>query len=369
MTLGAEIELQLVDAESKDLTPAAPDILDRLRGTTLNVKPELYQAMLEITSGVCRDVDELHADLAGSLRLVRDAAAPLGVLLAFAGTHPFARHSERLVFPDARYTELIDRNQWVLRRFMVFGLHVHVGMRDGDHAMAMINAMLRYHPHLLALSASSPFWQGSDTGLASSRITVFEALPTAGHPCTFDDWQTFELAYDAMLASRAITSIKDIWWDIRPHPDLGTVEVRVCDTPTTLSRVAALTALIQTLFTWFDQRYKDGESFSAPPYWMIRENKWRASRWGIEADIVLDAEGRTAKLKDEIERLLERLVQVSRSLRCDEHLARLGDGLDGGLSYDRQRAVAAESGSLQAVVASLVDELAADVTPLEAHES
>ncbi|HEX9581508.1 MAG TPA: glutamate--cysteine ligase [Gemmatimonadales bacterium] len=364
MTLGAEIELQLLDPDTKDLTPAAPAVLERLRGVTTKVKPELFRAMLEISTDICRDVRQIQADLADSLGRVREVTDAMGVQLASAGSHPFARHSQRIIYPAERYANLIDRNRWLARRFMVFGLHVHVGMRDGDHAIAMVNGMLQYAPHLLALSASSPFWQGNDTGLASCRITVYEALPTAGHPCTFDDWKAFAAAYEAMVASRAISSIKDIWWDIRPHPDIGTVEVRVCDAPTTLSRLVALVALVQTLFAWFDQRYRDGEPFPAPPYWIMRENKWRASRWGVEADIVLDETGRTANLKDEIGGLLAQLAPLARTLRCGEELASLAVGLADGMSYDRQRRVAQETGGLQAVVASLVAELDADTATL-----
>jgi carboxylate-amine ligase len=365
MTIGAEIELQLLDPETKDLTPAAPSLLERLGGKSSKVKPELFRAMLEISTDVCRDIREVRADLAESLGRVREAADALGVWLACAGTHPFARHSQRIIYPAERYANLIDRNRWLARRFMVFGLHVHVGMRDGDHAMAMINGMLRYTPHVLALSASSPFWQGTDTGLASCRITMYEALPTAGHPCTFDDWKSFESAYQAMVASRAIGSIKDVWWDIRPHPDIGTVELRVCDAPTTLSRLVALVGLVQTLYAWLDQRYRDGEPFSAPPYWIMRENKWRASRWGVEADIVLDEAGSTGNLKAEIRGLLERLAPLARTLRCGEEVASLANGLEGSLSYDRQRQVAKDAGSLEAVAASLVAELDADTpTPV-----
>ncbi|HXV86873.1 MAG TPA: glutamate--cysteine ligase [Gemmatimonadales bacterium] len=360
MTLGAEIELQLIDPETKDLTPAAPSVLERLRPVTTKVKPELFRSMLEISTDVCHDVRQVRADLLESLMRVREVTDTMNVQLACSGSHPFARHSQRIIYPSARYADLIDRNRWLARRFMVFGLHVHVGMRDGNHAIAMLNAMLQYQAHLLALSASSPFWQGTDTGLASCRITVYEALPTAGHPCTFDDWDSFSLAYQAMVESRAIASIKDIWWDIRPHPDIGTVEVRVCDAPPTFTRLVALVALVQSLFAWFDQRYRDGEPFPAPPYWVMRENKWRASRWGLDADIVLDASGRTANLKDEIFSLLERLAPLARTLRCAEELASLGGDLEASASYRRQRQVAEETGSLPAVVSALAAELEAD---------
>jgi carboxylate-amine ligase len=231
MTLGVEIEIQIVDAATLDLAPGAPIILEALRGADLHIKPELYQSMIEINTGICVDVPQVRDDLTRALAVLRATCEPLGFDLVSAGTHPFALYGESVMFPSERYRNLIDRNRWLTQRLLSFGLHVHVGMRDGEHAMAMMNAMLNYLPHLLALSASSPYWQGRDTGLASSRITLFEALPTAGHPCTMESWDAFEAVYRAMVRSRAITSIKDIWWDIRPHHDFGTVESRICVVP------------------------------------------------------------------------------------------------------------------------------------------
>ncbi len=360
LTLGVEMELQIVDASTRDLSPGAPAALAAL-GEHPKIKPEIFQAMLEVNTGICRTPGEVRADLAGTLRALRAACAGLGLRLASAGSHPFARHSERILYPAKRYEYLIDRNRWLARRLMVFGLHVHVGMRDGEHAMAMINGALPYLPHLLALSASSPYWQGGDTGLCSSRITIFEALPTAGHPCTFDNWAAFESAYDALIASRAITSIKDIWWDIRPHPDYGTVEVRICDALPTLSETVALVALTQSLFAWLDQQYASGVAFAPPPYWALRENKWRASRSGLDADVVLDERGRTEPLHADIDRLLEHLEPIAVSLGCEPELRTIGRMAAGPLSYRRQRQIVEDGGSLPAVVDALLAEFDRDL--------
>ena len=357
LTLGVELELQIIDAESRDLSPGAPQLFERLGGPRPNIKPEIFQAMLEVSTGVCRDVTEVRRDLDTVLAEVRAAAAALGFRLASAGSHPFARHRERLVYPAERYQGLIDRNRWVARRLMVFGLHVHVGMRDGEHAMATINGLLPYLSHLLALSASSPFWQGSDTGLASSRITIFEALPTAGHPCTFRDWADFERVHDAMIASRAITSVKDIWWDIRPHPDYGTIEVRICDGLPTLGETTALVALVHALCARLDERYAQGERPAPLPQWVLRENKWRASRWGREADILLDSTGRTRSLSQDLACLVRELEPHAARVGAADGLAAVQEMLARPPSYERQRAQFARHGSLLPVTDALIAEL------------
>ncbi|MBI4519838.1 MAG: glutamate--cysteine ligase [Gemmatimonadetes bacterium] len=361
MNLGVELELQILHPETKDLAPGAPRVLERLSGSPLRVKPEIFQGMLEINTGICENAGQVRADFEETLAVLRLTCADLGLELAAAGSHPFARYRDRAVYPTERYWRLIDRHRWLARRRMIFGLHVHVGMRDGDHAMAMVNGILPYLPHLLALSASSPFWQETDTGLASSRITFYEALPTAGTPCTFADWAAFVQAYDAMVAAKGISSASDIWWDVRPSPGYGTVEVRICDAPPTLSEVVALAGLVHTLFAWCDEAYRDGQGFLPPPYWMLRENKWRASRWGVDARIVLDEKGRTGLLRDEIERVLDVLAPTARALGCAQDLEIVKTVLAVGPSYERQRRIFEEQRSLRRVVEALIEEFATDM--------
>jgi len=358
MTLGAEIELQVLDATSRDLSPGAPALLERLTSEP-RIKPELLQAMLEVSSGVCDDVGQLKADLQETIARLRAAGRTLGLTFSAAGSHPFASWRDRLIYPGERFQYLIDRNRWLARRLMIFGLHVHVGMRDGAHAVAMLNGILPYLPHALALSASSPFWHGYDTGLASSRITLFEALPTAGHPCTFRTWEEFQALYRAMIRSRAVTSIKDLWWDVRLHPDYGTVELRICDGLPTLSEAVAMVALVQLLFARLD-RYRDGRTFEPPPYWILRENKWRASRWGLDAEIVVDERGHTRLLRDEMGQLLPALEPLAVSLGCSTELRRLGAIVEHGPSYARQRRVFEPRRQLAAVVEALTYEFETD---------
>lgn len=361
MTLGVELELQLVDARTRDLQRAAPRIFEALGGDHPRIKPEFFESMVELNTGICSCVGEARADIERSLGDLQAVCSSLGVDLASAGSHPFARYEDRVVSESPRFAELIDRNRWIAQRLMIFGLHVHVGVRDGDHAIGTINGMLPFLPHLLALSASSPFWQGFDTGLASSRITLFEALPTAGHPIAFADWSHFERFYEAALRSRAITSHKDLWWDIRPSPEYGTVEVRVCDALPTVSELMSVVTLVHLLCRWIDERFREGERFVAPHEWLIRENKWRASRWGLEADLVLDESGRTGRLRDEVARLVERLEGLAATTAESRGLDTARDMLEREPSHRRQRAAFRRTGMLRSVAEALVTELRTDV--------
>jgi len=363
MTLGVEMELQVIDGKTKDLTAGTPKIFEKLGGEQRHIKPELVQSMIEIDTGVCDSISEVKRDLQMQIHTLYSVCKELGYELASAGSHPFARYSERILYPAERYRNLIDRNRWLAQRLMVFGLHIHVGMRDEYHAMAMNNAMVHYLPHLLALSASSPFWQGKDTGLASSRVTIFEALPTAGHPCTFKDWQEFEAFYDAMVTSRSISSIKDIWWDIRPQPNYGTVEIRICDGPATLRETLSIVALVQCLYHWFDQQYRDKKEFMPPPYWMLRDNKWKAARYGLEAEIILNEKGKTNYLRAEIEHLLGVLGPLAESLECANELRHVQTMLDRGCSYQRQKALYDKEGTFLVVAESIIEEFQND-TPM-----
>ena len=361
LTLGVELELQLLDPITRGLSPACDRVLEVVGKDHPNVRPEIFQSMLEVSTGVCRDVAQVRRELEETVATVRRAAEDVGVTLASSGSHPFARYSDRIVYPAERYPDLIDRNRWIARRLMIFGMHVHIGARDGAHAMGLINGLTPYLPHVLALSASSPFWQGQDTGLASSRITIFEALPTAGHACVFDTWQEFEYAFDAMIASRAIKSPKDIWWDIRPSPGYGTVEVRIADCPATLSETMAIVALLHSLAAWIDEELRQPTGrLRTPPYWAVRENKWRASRWGLDADAVVDDRGQTVLLRDDLRAILTDLAPHAERIGARAELQGVARPLERGGSYERQRRIHEREGSLVAVVDALVDEFRND---------
>lgn len=358
LTLGAELELQLLDPATLDLKAASPLILGELGPDVPKVKPELFQSMLEINTDVCRDAHEVRADLAETIALLKTVAARHGVLLASAGTHAFAPWSDHLLYPSERYTMLLDRNQWLARRLAIFALHLHVGMPSGEHAIAVQNALQHHLPVFLALSASSPYWQGHDTGLASCRITAFEAIPTGGHPCLVRDWTEFQQLEARLHRAKAITSLKDLWWDIRPNPRFGTIEVRICDALPTLDELCALVALIHVAAAHAHAQVLAGAPVSPPPIWITRENKWRASRHGVGAELIVDEEGNCRPLLAVLDDLLDCSSAFVRTYRYEPHVAMIRQIVARGPSYVRQRAQAMAGANMREVMQGLAREFA-----------
>lgn len=339
MQLGVEVEVQLIDRESKDLTPMGRAILQHLSldPDSKHIKSELFQSMLEIDTPVSKTATEAAASLRTSMALLRKVADKHNTDIMMAGTHPFANYTESLLTPDARYFKLVDRNQWITRRLQIFGLHVHLGMRNGDHAIAMNNALCHYLPLVLALSASSPYWNAQDTGLASSRITFFESTPTGGHPYLLNNWRDFEELIEKLTYSKSITSLKDLWWDIRPNTDYGTIEIRIADCPPTIKEVEALVALIHSLAVFIDEELKTGRLFQPPPEWILRENKWRASRYGIKCSLIQNLDGKTSSLIDSWHTLKETLKPIYQRFGYDQQFDFLNTLTSKGPSYVRQR--------------------------------
>ena len=354
-TVGVELELQVLDPETKNLVSGAPRILQRMRDNA-HVKPELMESTIELNTDVCADVPAVRRELGERVGGLLQVCDESGYELASAGTHPFARWSEQRITRKERYQALVERCQWPARRLMIFGLHVHVGVENGEKAIAVFNTLTAYLPHLLALSASSPFFTGLDTGLASSRVKVFESLPTAGLPYRLLDWAEFQRFMHTLLNARAIESVREVWWDVRPHPDFGTIEVRICDGLPTLDEVLAMTALIQALVVWLGEQYDEGTRPPPQRHWIVRENKWRAARWATAAEIIVDEEGRLQRLSDSIEALLERVRPVADRLGSAAELARIDEILRLGPSAERQRAVYEETGEFRNVMERLVQQ-------------
>lgn len=361
-SLGVEWELQLVDLSSRELSPGAVEILEELRPDGAEEHPkakhELLQSTVEIITGICTTVAEAKADLAGTRAEVAAAAERRGLGLMCAGTHPFTDWQSQLVSPKERYLELVERMQWMARRMQIFGVHVHVGVRAPEKAMPIVNALCQYIPHFLALSSSSPYWVGCDTGLASARTKIFEGMPTAGLPYQLADWAEFEEYMETLISTKSIESVREVWWDVRPHPDFGTVELRICDGLPTLDEIGAVAALAQCLVEQFDTQLDRGYTLPTPASWVLRENKWRASRYGLDADIVVDDKGTVRPVRQAILDLVEELMPTAKRLGCEAELGDVLRVLDVGASYQRQRAVAAASGGdLKPVVDSLLAEM------------
>lgn len=352
-TVGIEVELQLVDRETRELVSLGPKVLEELPGSTW-LKPELLQSTLEVNTCVCNDIAEAEADLEWKMEKVRQMVAAHGAALVAAGTHPFSRWADQQVTDDERYHRLMDRMQWPARRLLIFGLHVHVGVPDGETAIQVINHLERWLPHLLALSASSPFWNGSDSGLASARTKVFESLPTAGLPYRHENWREFEALLEALVRAQAIESIREIWWDVRPHPGFGTVEVRVCDAVPTLHEALALAAWIQALVVQLEREVERGVVTPLLHNRIVRENKWRASRSSTAGSTIIDEKGTVEPIARNISRLLEALEPVFAELGSARFLPRLHKMLLHGPSYARQRALYRETKCLKTVVDRLI---------------
>jgi glutamate---cysteine ligase / carboxylate-amine ligase len=364
-TLGVEVELELVDRDTGELVSAASDILEELgrdhpKGEHPKAKHELFECTIEIITGICGTVAEARADLSETLAEVRAAADRRGIDLLCSGTHPYSLWVDQDVSEDPRYHQLLEQMGWTAQRLQIFGVHFHVGVRHGERVVAIANGLAGYIPHLLALSASSPYWEGLDTGLASSRSKVFEALPTAGLPEQLTDWTEFERFMQTLISAGALTTIREVWWDIRPHPDFGTIELRMCDGLPTLREVTSLAALSQCMVTWLDQRAEAGEALQPPSEWVLRQNKWRAARYGIEAELITDQQGSTRPLADAVTDLVTALRPVGVQLGCEAELEGVLGILEEGPSYVRQRRLVEGGGDLRAVVNQLVDDLADD---------
>lgn len=349
-TLGVEMELQVLNGRSLRLTPRAPEILDLVKDARL--AKEMFRSTIELVTGICNTAREAVDDLAATLINVRKASDALGLRFAGTGTHPLADYNDRLVMDSERYHELLDRNQWLIRRMAVYGLHVHVGLPSGDACIRYMNAFLHLVPHLIALSASSPFWRGVDTGLCASRPTVYEAHPTSGLPVLVRDWSEFNKVYHDMLRTGSINSMKDIWWDLRPSPGYGTLEIRICDGPATMAELGAIAAYVQANAAYIreEQHVEEGPTPDVPVRWVLRENKWRALRYGLDAAVIDPGDMSVQPLRDAIMDRLTRLEPHFRAQGEQHYLQCLRDICTRGNSSERQHAEYKRTGQVEDVV-------------------
>ena len=368
-TVGVEMELHLVDAATGELASASNDILAEMGaahpdGEHPKAKHELFQSTVEIITGVCENAAEAGDDLRTTMEELRASAQRRGLTLISAGTHPFGLVREQVVSPHQRYIDLIDDLQWPARRMLICGMHVHVGVPDGERAIRIIAELMRHHPLFLALSSSSPYFEGEDSGMASARTKIFEGLPTAGLPPPLANWSDFETFMSTLLDSGCIRSIREVWWDIRPHPDFGTVEFRMCDATPTVRETVALAALAQTLVEWTNRRITDDSLPPPPRDWTVRENRWLAARYGIDAELIVEhpdtGHPDRRPVRELVAELLDELRPVAGDLGNLDQLADLDVLLAIGTGAERQRQVIEAGGTLVDVVHHLAAELAAD---------
>jgi carboxylate-amine ligase len=351
----------LADGRSGDLVPRGPEVLDaigeQVAGERFSITGELLTNTVEVTSGVGGTVEAAVDDIADAIAAVREVTDPRGIELLCAGSHPFAQWFDQQVTDKTRYHTLIERTQWWGRNMMIWGIHVHVGIDDVTKVMPIVRALTTYLPHMQALSASSPFWAGERTGYASNRSLVFQQLPTAGLPWPLADWAEYEAYLEDMRRTGVMADATEVRWDVRPAPRWGTVEIRACDGMSTLGELAAVAAFAQVLVEWFSRRLDAGEDLLELQPWFVRENKWRAARYGMDAELIVGRDGRELRVADHLSETLAELGDIADELKCAPELAGLDTILAQGASYERQIAVAdAAGGDLRAVVQHLIRE-------------
>lgn len=362
-TIGIEWELQLIDKDSFDLRQCASAVLEeveRLHPQNQLVHREMLLNTVEVISRPRRNVRDCLMDLKEGINLVRPVTSALRVELASAGSHPFANPSYQQVTDSKRYEELVNRTQYWGRQMLLFGTHVHVGVEDRDKVLPIQNYLTSKLGHIQALFASSPYWAGVDTGYCDNRAMVFQQLPTAGKPYQFETWEQLEEFTSGMLKTGVIDSFDEVRWDIRPSPKFGTIEARVADASSTLKEVAACAALTQALVETASRQLDAGKELPVLPDWFVRENRWRAARYGMEAILIEDVHGEEALLSESLPDYLEKLTPAAEDLGCAEELWSLLDIVKLGVGYQRQRAIFEHTNSYEAVVAFLMAEMEAE---------
>jgi len=363
LTLGVECEFGLVDLPHCNPVNVALEIVKDINDPS--VQHELYQHMIEISTGVCATVQQVEKDLNGRLGLIRARLPGYNAAILGIGNLPSLTPEQLAQVETDRYKSLRERRKALYERFTTLGMHIHIGMRDRASCIRFHNFYMHLLPHLLALSASSPFEFGRDTGFASIRPSVTESVPIAGLPYHFDSWQNYSDLCIAMAQAGSITDLKDLWWDLRPCPRYGTLEIRICDQPATLAEVVAISAFVHCLGHWFAEHQEWLDEVPRPNNWLMRENKWRAMRYGLDADIVTNSEGGTIPIRQDILQWIERLQPFYKKFGYRPYQATLMAILEKGNSAERQRRVFQATNSLEAVYEHCIDELAQGVPQWE----
>ena len=366
-TLGVEEEYMLLDGETFDLVSHIDTFLAAVAGHELEaqMKAELMQSVLEIATPVCDSPAEVDRELRKLREYVTSVAAQKSLRVGSAGTHPFSLFETQRITARDRYRALVDQMQYVARRELIFGLHVHVAVDDAEKAIQVVNGLLVELPLLLALSASSPFWRGEATGLASTRQLVFAAFPRSGPPPRFRDYADYAEVVGQLEKTGCIADYTHIWWDIRPHPRLGTVEVRICDSVSRVEHAVALAAYCQALVKLYCERFDRGEEIRSYHRILTSENKWLAARYGLEAplmDLATEARNRVP-VAQLIRRRLKELAPHAKELGSDDALEGIREIHSHGNGADRQLRVFNANRDLAEVVREIADATEAAAVP------
>ena len=366
-TLGVEEEYMLLDSTTFDLVQHIDTVLAAVEGSHLEdvIRPELMQSVLEISTPVCRTIADVDDELRRLRTAVTEIARETNMRVGSAGTHPFSLFERQRITARDRYRALVDQLQYVARRELIFGMHVHVAIDDPEKAIRVVNALLVHLPQFLALSASSPFWRGEPTGLSSTRQLVFAAFPRSGPPPRFKDYADYAEVVGQLERTGCIADYTHIWWDIRPHPRLGTIEIRICDAVTRVEHAVSIAAFAQSLVKHYCERYERGEEIPSYHRILTSENKWLAARYGLEAPVMDLATGRRNRVpvSQLVRRTLRDVEPHARELGCARELEGVRDILARGTSADGQLRIFNANRDIVEVVEAIADATEAATKP------
>lgn len=355
-TLGIEEEFQIVDPKTRELRSHVSEFLEE--GKMIlgeQIKPEMIQSMIEVGTGVCKNIHEARADITRLRSIISALAGKTGLAIVAASTHPFSHWQDQKIYDDERYSLLVQELQTVARSLLIFGLHVHVGVADLDRRIHIMNAARYFLPHVLALTTSSPFWMGHSTGLKSYRSEVFKQFPRTDIPDHFDSYASFQRYVDLLVKTGCVNDGKKIWWDLRPHPIFPTLEFRICDIPTRVDDTVAIAALFQAIVAKLTKLIEKNLGFRLYRRMLIQENKWRAVRWGIDGKMIDFGKQKEVPTRDLILELLDFVDDVVDELDSRKEIEHIHTILERRTSAEEQLRVFAETKDLNSVVDRLIE--------------
>src|SRR5499427_2914472 len=356
-TIGIEEEFQIIDPVTRELRSHITEMIDQGRMIMgEQVKPEMHQSMVEVGTGVCKNIQEARADLIKLRSTVSGLAEQKGLRIAAASTHPFSRWQEQKITPHERYEALVDEMQVLATSLLIFGMHVHVGIEDREAQIHLMNAARYFLPHVLALSTSSPFWMGTKTGLKSYRSEIFKKFPRTDIPDYFGSWSDYENYVALLIKTGCIDNAKKIWWDVRPHPFFSTLEFRICDIPSRVDEVITIAALFQAIVAKLYKLYRMNMGFRLYRRALVQENKWRAVRWGLDGKLIDFGKQKEVPVRDLVLELLDFVDDVVDGLGSRRELEYVHTILESGTSADRQIRTFDETGDMNAVVDRIIAE-------------
>ena len=355
-TLGIEEEFQIVDPQTRELRSHVSEFLEE--GKMLlgeQIKPEMIQSMVEVGTGICKNIQEARADITRLRSIISGLAGKTGLRIVAASTHPFSRWQDQKIYDDERYELLVEELQSVARSLLIFGLHVHVGVADPERRIHIMNAARYFLPHVLALTTSSPFWMGHNTGLKSYRTEVFKKFPRTDIPDHFDSYSNFQRYVDLLVRTGCINDGRKIWWDLRPHPIFPTLEFRVCDIPTRVDDTVAIAALFQAIVAKLTKLIDQNLGFRLYRRMLIQENKWRAVRWGLDGKMIDFGKQKEVPTRDLVLELLDFVDDVVDELDSRKEIEHIHTILARRTSAEEQLRVFNETNDLNAVVDRLIE--------------